>query len=550
MNTTHDDSNSERITLRSNEGIRRPEPEDDPESPHNGEREEEEEPMEQQQRAPLLQRSYSQESGISTDSAPPPYEVYPPAKTFLGRAYNWLRQIPRIRRHQAIALPTLPLHRSRHSHDSLSSTSIDSFASSAYPATCCSYYYYSLVGYLPSCPRFILPHRLARCRGILICISFFALFIFAFLLFCSIFFSPASLSPSGLPDLVTDTSARFLTLNIFMRPPGVTNNWSDYKDDRVDYIVRYILPQYDVVAFQEAFAFGTRRKDELIQRARNMGYNHHVESPRHYPWDFGVDGGLLILSRFPIRTSHAIEYPRGIHSDWLSYKGALHALIELNPTHSIHVYTTHAQASYTGTNSQSQADTQVRMSQFSQLHQFISETAQRDNVPILLLGDFNVDAAVHGPGRPITEPSKESSQEYDMMLDVLRGNGVDPALLRGKRQRKRVYADTWHMDQLTDVVYEQYHYHPVTFGDVMLNGNGQLEPAETILTDMDEAMTVQSIDRILWDKARASSLTIHDAQVEKFLVRSNDLMSEHDKQQAQFTQVSDHYGLSCVVQLA
>lgn len=270
-------------------------------------------------RAPLLSRSYSQESTISTDSAPPPYELYPPAKTMFGRAYNWLRQLPRIRRrHGAIRLPTLPVHRSRHSQhaDSLSSTSIDSIASSAYPATCCSYYYHVLVSHLPSMPRLVLPSALARFRGFLICLSFFALIIFAFLLFCSVFFSPASLPPSTIPDKTTDTNARFLTLNIFMRPPGVTNNLSDYKDERLSYIVDHILPRYDVVAFQEAFAFGSRRKDWLIRQARAIGYNYHIESPRHYPWEIAVDGGLLIMSRFPIRVSHDIEYPRGFHSDW------------------------------------------------------------------------------------------------------------------------------------------------------------------------------------------------------------------------------------------
>lgn len=270
-------------------------------------------------RAPLLSRSYSQESTISTDSAPPPYELYPPAKTMFGRVYNWLRQLPRIRRrHGAIRLPTLPIHRSRHSQhaDSLSSTSIDSIASSAYPATCCSYYYHVLVSYFPSMPRLVLPSALGRFRGFLICLSFFALIIFAFLLFCSVFFSPASLPPPSIPDKTTDSNARFLTLNIFMRPPGVTNNLSDYKDERLAYIVDHILPQYDVVAFQEAFAFGSRRKDWLIRQARAMGYNHHIESPRHYPWEIAVDGGLLIMSRFPIRVSHDIEYPRGFHSDW------------------------------------------------------------------------------------------------------------------------------------------------------------------------------------------------------------------------------------------
>lgn len=306
MSTTHDDNHdeSERITLH--ESSHAPAPITDEANADDVRIDNLDEERQEQERTPLLSRSYSQDSVITTESAPPPYELYPPAKTIFGRAYNWLRQIPRLRSHQAIALPTLHLRRSRYS-SSLSSSSIDSIASSAYPPPCC---------YSHSLPRVVLPSPLARLRGLLLCISFFALVLFSFLLFCSIFFAPASLGPPVLPDKSTNTSARFLTLNVFLRPPGVTNNWSDYKDERLQYLVRYVLPQYDVVAFQEAFAFASRRKDRLIQQARKMGYNYHVESPRHFPWDFAADGGLLILSRFPIRQADTIEYPRGIHSDW------------------------------------------------------------------------------------------------------------------------------------------------------------------------------------------------------------------------------------------
>ncbi|KAI9316903.1 Endonuclease/exonuclease/phosphatase [Dichotomocladium elegans] len=489
------------------------------------------------ERAPLVTRSYSQESTISTDSAPPPYEYYPPAKTIFGRAYNWLRQIPRIRRHQAIRLPTLPIHRSHHgSHtDSLSSASIDSIASSAYPATCCSYFLHAVSSNLPSTPRLVLPAGIARFRSFLICMSLAALVIFAFLLYCSIYFAPAALSAPVLPDQTTDTAARFLSLNVFMRPPGITNNWSDYKDERLDYIMRYVLPDYDVIAFQEIFGFGTRRKDKLIQQARMIGYNHHVESPRHYPWELGADGGLLILSRFPIRASNVIEFPRGIHSDWFSFKGAIHALIELNATRSVHLYTTHAQASYTAWATSSQGEVEVRLSQFSELHQLIRNTAEHDNVPMVLMGDFSVDSRVHD-GRPLDEPSTSSSKEYSMMKKVLSGVGIDSAELDAK-MRSRLFSDTWRIGDLTDALYDHYKYHPVTFGDVVSNSDGQLVPAETVLTEAEQLMTVQSLDYILWDQSR-SSVVVRDARVQKFLVQNNDRLNDQEKKDLPFSQVS------------
>lgn len=236
---------------------------------------------------PLLIRSQSAESIISTLSAPPAYELYPPATSLSGRLLNFFRRIPTRFTHSSIALPTL----SQDHHVT------------------------------PSSSRFRLPQielhpRLARWRYPIIGICVLFITVFSFLLFCSIFFSPASLPPPSVPDKIANDTAKFLTLNIFMRPPGIKNNWSDFKDDRLEFIVRHVLPHYDVVSFQEAFAFGSRRKDRLVLAAREMGFNHHVESARKYPWQIAVDGGLLILSRFPIKESQQIEYSRGRHSDW------------------------------------------------------------------------------------------------------------------------------------------------------------------------------------------------------------------------------------------
>lgn len=321
--------------------------EEEEERPAQSEGEEEEtvqetsdtpQPQQSEESSPARARLHSQNSYeasvVSTQSNPPPYELYPPATSVFGRVYNWLRKIPRLNTHQAIYLPTLPVHNGSSSRSIFSlrrrrsrrseSTAAVSTASSTHGSidstdsvSCLSYYYFALVDRLPERPRIVLPSSLARYRGILIALSCFSLTLFSFLLFCSVYFAPITYPDPIFPDKVTNSTARFLTLNIFMRPPLIKNNWSDFKDDRLSYIEKYILPEYDVITFQESFAFATRRKDHLITTARNLGYNYHIESPRKYPWQIGVDGGLLLISRFPIRESNIIEYPRGQHSDWL-----------------------------------------------------------------------------------------------------------------------------------------------------------------------------------------------------------------------------------------
>ncbi|KAL0093574.1 Endonuclease/exonuclease/phosphatase [Phycomyces blakesleeanus] len=487
-----------------------------------------------------LSRSYSQESVVSTQSAPPPYELYPRARSLGGRIYNWLRKIPRFGTHQAIYLPTLPTHRPfRSDSHSTASSSADSIASSNHTPWCVSFYE-RIYNACPTSPRFVLTGHMARLRTLLLCISFSFLFLFSFLLFCAVYFSPAPLPSPVVPDKVALSSANFLTLNIFMRPPGIQNNWSDYKDDRLDYIVRFVLPKYDVIAFQESFAFGTRRKDHLIKEARALGFNHHVESDRHFPWELAVDGGLLLLSRFPILESNVVEYPRGAHSDWLARKGALHSLIQLKPGYSMHIYTTHAQASYEPDN---MSDVHIRLSQFAGLHSLMRNTAKEDNFPILLMGDLNVDASVHKVDEPITRPSKESGYEYKLMMGVLSGEGAQI-----KEGGGRLYEDPEWSLQLEDIVYKTHKHHPVTFGDV-IEVDGEFVPAETVLTDASEMMTMESIDRMLWASRGSDRFEVKSVVLEKFLIRENKALGDDEKEAIPFTQISDHYGLSCVLEI-
>ncbi|KAI8065776.1 Endonuclease/exonuclease/phosphatase [Gongronella butleri] len=521
----------------------------------------------------MMSRSASTESFVSTQSAPPPYELYPPARTWTGRIYNWVRQLPRFATHQAIYLPTMGSRRRRrrrHAHtqhsqgeqapynhqplpstatSSLSSTSIDSIASNAYS------YYQQWVTRVQALPKYPLPSSVARYRPLLVCLCILALLLCSFLLFCAIFFAPMDLPPPVIPDqvLVPGSAARILTQNIIMRPPGIKNNWSDYKDQRIDYLIEHIFPHYDIICLQEAFAFATRRKDKLIKEARlRYGFNYHVESPRKYPWNIGIDGGLLILSKYPILQADVIQYPRGKHSDWLSLKGALHAKIQVSSSSSFHLYTTHTQASYDLNNVINPDDTRIRLSQFAQLHEFISATARADDAPIMVLGDLNVDAAVHHADLPPTHHSKESSVHYTWMTQVLKGVGVPAREVGGDEDDSDIiYQHDWRLLDLVDKVYAEYGYHPVTFGDIdILQDPTRLVPGETILTDHDQLMTMQSIDRLYWSARNTTALTVMHAVVEPNKVRDNKDLSDNDRAAIDFTQISDHYGLKCQLALS
>lgn len=372
----------------------------------------------------------------------------------------------------------------------------------------------------------------------------------SFIVFCIVYFSEARLPTNTIPleqvKLLQDntSSVRLLTFNMFMRPPGVKNNENDYKNERLDYILQNILPSYDIITIEEAFAYANRRIDKFLLNAFHQGFYYHVASPRHYPWELAGDGGLLILSRYPIVKSNRMEFPRGVHADWLSYKGTLHALIEIAPNHTIHVYTTHTQASYDYAGAINFDDTKVRLSQFAAVHQFIEETAKSDTYPILLMGDLNVDAATHTAS--IDVPSYNSSLAYTMMMDVLRGKGTNLNLIEKKDIPKDdvvlSYASDWRLDNLTDMAYKTFGYHPVTFGDYKKLDNGTLVPAETVLTSHSQLKTVQSIDRLLWSNTdKNNTMSLSNVTVEHFFVINDTAYP--------FTQISDHYGLSAILYL-
>ncbi|CEP07305.1 hypothetical protein [Parasitella parasitica] len=417
-------------------------------------------------------------------------------------------------------------------------------------------------------PPMIMPKRRRKCLAadkrkhcccfhtrkacLFVCLLAILVPLASFGIFSSVYFSPVSLpsipaTNDNHQDAVSTpltANPRLLTFNMFMRPPGVKNNENDYKDERLDYIIKRILPLYDIITIQEAFAYANRRIDKLLVAAFDQGFYFHVESPRHYPWDLGGDGGLLILSRYPITKADRIEFSRGVHADWLSFKGALHALVEVGDNQFIHVYTTHTQASYDNGGKLNLDDTKVRLSQFAKVHQFIQDTAQNDAFPILLMGDLNVDAAIHNGSLP-DAPSYKSSLAYTMMMDVLTGQGTNLTLLGGDTFDKLLYTSSWRLDNLTDVPYETFGYHPVTFGDYTRSPNGTLLPAETILTSHNQLLTVQSIDRLLWAAGRShqnhTMMALSNITIEHFSVDKNATYP--------FTQISDHYGISAILNI-
>lgn len=191
-------------------------------------------------------------------------------------------------------------------------------------------------------------------------------------------------------------------------------------------------------------------------------------------------------------------------------------MIEIDAEHDVHVYTTHTQASYDVGGELNLDDTKVRLEQFADVHRFIKDTSQDDTWPVLLMGDLNINAALPPqPNSPDT-PSYNSSLAYTMMMDVLAGKGVDLGLIGDKHDETLSYTSSWNLN-LTDMPYEKFGYHPVTFGDYKRLSNGTLVPSETVLTNHKQLLSVQSIDRLLWS-GNQDRIALQNVSVEPFFV--------------------------------
>ena len=100
------------------------------------------------------------------------------------------------------------------------------------------------------------------------------------------------------------------------------------------------------------------------------------------------DGGLMILSKYPIIECSAMTYSSSSGSDRLASKGVIYARIQIGPSREdyIHVFNTHIQ---------SHDYIETRLVQIGELVDFISEIIKSDKDyirPILAAGDFNVSS--------------------------------------------------------------------------------------------------------------------------------------------------------------
>jgi len=185
--------------------------------------------------------------------------------------------------------------------------------------------------------------------------------------------------------------------------------------DRTKAFLKHI-PQYDIIGLQEVWS---PRYQQVESHAKQKGMHVVGSSQASIKSMLGLrvfGGGLMIISKYPIESTSELVFDKGVASDGFVTKGILYAKIKLGSSY-VHVFNTHMQASYGYEFKENDPYSLIRRKQIQQISSFIAKIALDDDHPILVMGDFNVNAILH-------PENGGESKEYLEMMHSLANNGL------------------------------------------------------------------------------------------------------------------------------
>lgn len=201
--------------------------------------------------------------------------------------------------------------------------------------------------------------------------------------------APHASAAAGAPSL------RVLTYNTFLMSTNLYPNWG--QAHRAAEIPRapFFLGN-DVVVLQEAFDNTT---SDALTRNASAAYPHHtpVVGRSKAGWDATggsysaatpEDGGVTLLSKWPIVRQEQYIYKDACGSDWWSNKGFAYAELNVNGTR-VHIVGTHTQSTDSGCGAGEAVS--IRARQFRQIDAFLDAKNIPASEEVIVAGDFNVD---------------------------------------------------------------------------------------------------------------------------------------------------------------
>ncbi|AOP48859.1 sphingomyelin phosphodiesterase [Streptomyces lydicus] len=279
---------------------------------------------------------------------------------------------------------------------------------------------------------------------------------------------------SPTASAATAPHLKVLTYNTFLMSKNLYPNWG--QDHRAQAIATADFFQgNDVVVLQEAF--DNSSSDALKSRAAGQ-YPHQtpVVGRSRSGWDATggaysavtpEDGGVTLLSKWPILRKEQYIYKDACGSDSLSNKGFVYAVLDVNGT-KVHVVGTHAQSTDSGCKAGEAAADRAR--QLKEMDAFLDARNIPADEEVMVAGDLNIDS---------------HSAEYDALL----GN-ADLAPADGRSGHPYSF-DT----QENSIARYRYPSDPREDLDYVLHRNGHARPADwqnTVVKEESAPWTVSS----------------------------------------------------------
>ena len=189
---------------------------------------------------------------------------------------------------------------------------------------------------------------------------------------------------------------RVLSYNVFLFSKSLYPNWG--QDHRAAQIPKAPFFQgNDVVVLQEAF---DNSSSDALKRAAATAYPYQtpVVGRSKDGWDATggaysattpEDGGVTVLSKWPILRKEQYVYQDACGADWWSNKGFAYVVLNVNGAR-VHVLGTHAQSTDPGCGPGEAAA--VRSRQFKAVDAFLDARNIPAGEQVLVAGDLNVDS--------------------------------------------------------------------------------------------------------------------------------------------------------------
>ncbi|WP_280429481.1 sphingomyelin phosphodiesterase [Nocardia brasiliensis] len=260
----------------------------------------------------------------------------------------------------------------------------------------------------------------------------------------------ATAAPAATPEL------RVLTYNTFLFSKNLYPNWG--QDHRAAEIPKTdFFHGNDVVVLQEAFDNGA---SDALKSAAAGEYPHQtpVVGRSRNGWDATggkysattpEDGGVTILSKWPILRREQFVFADACGADWWSNKGFAYAVLSVNGS-KVHVIGTHAQSTDPGCGAGEAA--RDRSLQFKEIDAFLKGKNIPATEQVLVAGDMNVDSR---------------TAEYGSMLADA---GLEPATSRTGHQYSFDTAEN-------SIAHDRYPNDPREDLDYILHRKGHAKPS-------------------------------------------------------------------------